>query len=79
MQLFSERHCAGCHGTHGRNPVATSYPKLAGQNREYLIQQFDNIKNGVHNTGAAATMSAQVQSVSDEGVAEITDYLSNQN
>ncbi len=79
MQLFSERHCAGCHGPHGRNPVATSYPKLAGQNREYLIQQFNNIKNGVRNTGTAATMSALVQSVSDEEIAEIADYLSNQN
>jgi cytochrome c553 len=75
MQLFSERYCAGCHGSQGKNPVSDSYPKLAGQNRDYLIQQFNNIKTGVRNSGAAATMSALVQSVNDEEIAAIADYL----
>lgn len=78
MQLFSGRFCAGCHGPAGKTPVSSSYPKLAGQNRDYLIQQFKHIKNGIRNSGAAATMSALVQSVSDEEIAAIADYLANQ-
>ena len=79
MQLYSERFCAACHGPAGKVPVSATYPKLAGQNRDYLIQQFNDIKNAVRNGGAAATMSALVQSISDEEIAAVADYLANQN
>jgi cytochrome c553 len=78
MTLFSERFCAGCHGPAGKTPVTDTYPVLAGQNREYLIAQFNLIKNGTRATGAAATMSSLVQNVSDEEITAIADYLSSQ-
>ena len=78
MQLFSERFCAGCHGPAGKSPVSASYPKLAGQNREYLVQQFNSIKNGSRSSGAAATMSVLVQTVSNAEIAAIADYLADQ-
>ncbi|MGB1172350.1 MAG: c-type cytochrome, partial [Marinobacterium sp.] len=28
--------CASCHGSAGKAPIMGSYPKLAGQNAEYL-------------------------------------------
>ena len=76
--LFSERFCASCHGAAGREPVLPSYPVLAGQNAEYLIRQFNDIKNGVRSSGGAPTMSSLVQVVSDEEIVAIAAYLSAQ-
>ena len=78
MELYSQRFCAGCHGPTGDTPVTGTYPKLAGQNREYLIQQFNDIKNGSRSSGGASTMSPLVQAVTDEEIAAIADYLSSQ-
>ena len=78
MELFSQRFCASCHGVAGREPVSTSYPKLAGQNADYLVQQFNDIKNGVRSGGGAPTMSSLVQNVTDEEITAIADYLAGQ-
>jgi cytochrome c553 len=37
--------CAACHGNLGR-AVNTSYPNLAGQNYQYLVQTLEKFKNG---------------------------------
>ncbi len=78
MALFSEKFCISCHGPAGKSPVSSSYPVLAGQNRDYLIQQFNDIKRGIRNNGGAETMSALVQNVSDREIAQIADYLAGQ-
>lgn len=78
MALFSERLCISCHGPAGQSPVSSNYPVLAGQNRDYLIQQFNDIKRGIRNNGGAETMSALVQNVSDREIAQIADYLAGQ-
>jgi len=78
MELYSQRFCAGCHGPTGDSPVIGTYPKLAGQNREYLIQQFNDIKNGVRVSAGASTMSPLVQAVTDEEISAIADYLASQ-
>ncbi|MEH6469728.1 MAG: c-type cytochrome [Halopseudomonas sp.] len=38
--------CFGCHGADG-NATAPSFPKLAGQNANYLVKQLKDIKGGV--------------------------------
>jgi len=49
---------------------------LAGQNKDYLIRQFKDIRSGRRSNGAASTMSALVQNVTDQEIAAIADYLS---
>ncbi|MEE8366026.1 MAG: c-type cytochrome, partial [Gammaproteobacteria bacterium] len=78
MALFSEKFCISCHGPAGKIPISSSYPVLAGQNRDYLIRQFNDIKSGIRNNGGAETMSALVQNVSDREIAQIADYLADQ-
>lgn len=78
MALFSEKFCASCHGPAGKSPISSDYPVLAGQNRNYLIQQFNDIKSGIRNNGGAQTMSSLVQDVSDREIAQIADYLAGQ-
>jgi cytochrome c len=78
MELYSERLCIGCHGAGGASPSSPFYPVLAGQNEDYLIQQFKDIKSGSRSNGATATMSELVQNVTDQEIFTIAEYLSSQ-
>jgi cytochrome c553 len=78
MELYAQKFCQSCHGLRGKSPVASTYPILAGQNRDYLIQQFKDIQSGTRNNASASTMSALVQDVSGEEINAIASYLSAQ-
>ena len=78
MELYAQRFCIGCHGPAGQSPVSSNYPLLAGQNREYLIQQFKDIRSGSRNNAFASTMNALVQNVTDEEITAIATYLAAQ-
>jgi cytochrome c553 len=62
--------CAGCHGTtaQGRG----SFPKLAGQQPEYLKKQLQNFKKGTRKGGP---MNAITSSLSEQDINEIAAYL----
>lgn len=69
--------CLGCHGPNG-NSVAPIFPKLAGQNEEYLLNQLKDIKSGARTGGQTAMMVGIVAGVSDEEMAAVTQWLSEQ-
>lgn len=54
--------CAACHGADG-NSVSPQFPKLAGQNAGYIVQELERFKSGERKnpimTGMAAGLSAQ--------------------
>jgi cytochrome c553 len=54
--------CGACHGMDG-NSADSQYPKLAGQNEEYIVTQLMRFKSGVRAnpimSGMAATLSPQ--------------------
>ncbi len=74
--LYSERLCITCHGPEGKTPIGPNYPKLAGQNKDYLVQQLKDIKTSVRNAGISSVMRSFVQNVSDEDIEAIASYLS---
>jgi cytochrome c len=76
--LFQSKGCAGCHGAGGKAPVMPVYPKLAGQNEQYLLNQMKDIKSGARSNGQAAVMKAVVAGVSDADLAEIAKYLASE-
>lgn len=78
MALYSQRYCLGCHGRAGKSPVSPNYPILAGQKKDYLIQQFKDIQSGARNNGITSTMSALVQPVTADEISAIAGYLSAQ-
>ena len=53
----------------------TTYPKIAGQNADYLVQQMKDIKSGARNNGQTAAMKALVATVTDDEFAKIAKYL----
>jgi len=74
--LYASKLCMTCHGDEGKTPIIPSYPKLNGQNKEYLVAQIKMIKDGTRTGGGAAAMKAMVTTLSDAEIESISDYLS---
>ncbi|MFY8274024.1 c-type cytochrome [Pseudoalteromonas sp. SSDWG2] len=73
--LYTAKNCQTCHGAEGKTPIMGMYPKLAGQNKEYLVAQMKDIKSGARSNGMSAAMKAMVMNITDEEFAAIADYL----
>lgn len=74
--LYKEKTCFTCHGKDAKTPIMPNYPKLAGQNAEYALQQMKDIKSGARNNGQAAAMKAVMHLVNDDDMKAIAEYLS---
>ena len=73
--LYKQRTCLTCHGADGNTPLLPIYPKIAGQNAEYALQQMTDIKSGARANGQSAAMKAIMQLVSDEEIKVLAEYL----
>jgi len=77
-QLYAQHGCEKCHGAGGAEASLPSYPRLAGQNAEYLLTQMQDIKAGRRNNSLSALMQAQVGPISNKEMAAIAFYLETQ-
>lgn len=66
--------CAACHGADG-NSAVPSFPKLAGQNRDYLYHSLKDYKAGKRKN---PIMAGQVQNLSDTDMLDLAMYFSKQ-
>lgn len=66
--------CAACHGADG-NSVSPSFPKLAGQNADYLVAQLENFKSGKRQN---PIMSAQAKGLSEQDMEDLAAWFSSQ-
>lgn len=78
QKLYNEKLCQTCHGEAGRKPTVPAYPKLNGQSYDYLVAQFNDIKSGKRSNGLTVVMKPMIQAVTDEQIAAIAKYLSEQ-
>lgn len=76
--LYQSKNCISCHGADAKTPIMPIYPKLAGQNAEYLFNQMKDIKSGARNNGQTAAMKAIIGLVSEEEMKAIAEWLSAQ-
>lgn len=69
--------CAACHGKDG---IATAniYPNLAGQSADYLESSMKAYREGQRKGGMSAVMTPQATSLSDQDIADIAAYYSQQ-
>ncbi|MEI5640559.1 MULTISPECIES: c-type cytochrome [unclassified Pseudoalteromonas] len=74
--LYTQKMCQTCHGAEGKAPIMPLYPKINGQNKEYLVAQMKDIKSGKRNNGMSSAMKAMVANVSDAEFEAIAEYLS---
>lgn len=73
--LYKQKTCASCHGADAKTPVIPAYPKLAGQNPDYLFQQLKDIKSGARKNAMTAAMSGIMVNVNEEEMRLIADWL----
>ena len=76
--LYQTKTCFSCHGKDAKTPILPIYPKLAGQNAEYALNQMKDIKSGARANGQAAAMKGVMHLVSDEEMGAIAEWLSKQ-
>ena len=74
--LYTAKGCSACHGADAKTPIMPLYPKIAGQSKEYVTQQMNDIKSGDRSNGQSATMKGIMAGVSDEETAAIAEYIS---
>ena len=68
--------CSACHGKDAKSPILPTYPKLAGQNEGYILQQLKDIKSGKRNNGMTAAMKGIMHLVNEEEMKALAKYLS---
>ena len=73
--LFAKKTCIACHGPEGKKPVLATYPKLAGQNEQYLYNQMIDIKSGARANGQTAAMKGVMHLVNEEELKAIAGWL----
>lgn len=74
--LFVSKACIACHGVEGRQPINDNTPKLAGQNKGYLMTQLQDIKSGARDNGQTAQMKPIVANLSEQDIEALAEYLS---
>jgi cytochrome c len=74
--LYKSKTCIACHGPDGAKPILPTYPKIAGQNKDYAIAQMKDIKSGARANGQSAAMKGVMHLVSDEEIAILGEWLS---
>ncbi|MDX1500176.1 MAG: c-type cytochrome [Woeseiaceae bacterium] len=77
-KAYAQNACGSCHGPTGAEPIVPTYPKIAGQNRTYLINQMHDIKSGDRDNGASVAMRGVVANMGDETIVAIAEYLRGQ-
>lgn len=69
--------CVACHGTDGK-ATADIYPSLNGQSATYLDMALKAYRAGERGGGMAIIMTPQAANLSDQDIADIAAYYSQQ-
>lgn len=69
--------CVACHGADGQSS-APIYPNLAGQPSEYLVLALKAYRAGERNGGMSAVMTPQATNLTDDDIADMAAYYSEQ-
>ena len=73
--LYKTKTCFTCHGKDGKTPIMPGYPNIAGQNRDYVLQQMLDIKSGARSNGQSAAMKGVMGLVSEAEMEALADYI----
>lgn len=67
--------CQSCHGKTGNEPLQPSYPRLAGQYEDYLVQALKSYRDGDRTNAVMAGFAANL---SDQDIADLAAWYSRQ-
>ncbi|MDV2078594.1 c-type cytochrome [Marinobacter xestospongiae] len=69
--------CAGCHNPQGKGNEPAGYPRLSGQNAEYVAKQLRAFRDGERAATANAQIMADVASrLTDAEIEAVANYVS---
>jgi len=70
----AEAQCAACHAANNdwNKPIDPSYPKLAGQHKDYLAEVLKQYQNGGRNN---AIMVGQAATLSKDDISNLAAFL----
>lgn len=68
--------CVACHGVAGKKVSVPTYPVLAGLNRDYLVRQMTDMRDGLRVNGQSKLMLGIIKKADDAAIASIATYLS---
>lgn len=69
--------CKGCHGAEGKTKALGKSAVIAGQDKETLVTSLKAYQAGTKNVaGMGSLMKSQVETMSDEEIEAVAEYLS---
>ncbi|MBU1424492.1 MAG: cytochrome c4 [Gammaproteobacteria bacterium] len=66
--------CMGCHGEDGSGDA--KFPRLNGQNAQYVVNQLMNFKSGTRANDAKGLMRAVAKRLNEQEMAAVAEYMS---
>ena len=72
--LYSQKGCYGCHGSDAKGGL--TYPRLANQNKAYLIKKLKEYKKGTISSNRALMMKPYAKKLSTKEIEALGEYLS---
>ncbi|MFZ4478275.1 MAG: c-type cytochrome [Rhodoferax sp.] len=66
--------CAGCHEPDGSG--TKRFPRLAGQHREYLVEQMMKFRNDLHTNPGARFMRTVTKRMTENDIRAVAEYIS---
>jgi cytochrome c553 len=74
--LTKSASCVSCHEGHGRSTGTTLFPRIGGQNYEYLYLSLREYRDGQRARGWARTLMADsVRGMTDDDLKDIARYF----
>ncbi|HMK87874.1 MAG TPA: cytochrome c [Steroidobacteraceae bacterium] len=67
--------CASCHGADGRSIVMPQYPKIGGQNAEYVVNALKAYRDGRRQGTYAEIMKEVAKQLSDSDIENLAAYI----
>ena len=67
--------CKTCHGQDMKTPIMGQYPKLAGQNEQYLVSSMMAYKSGQRQGGMSAVMKGQMAALTQTDMENLAAYI----
>jgi len=72
--------CAGCHSPNGSGIEAAGYPRLSGQNADYIAAQLSAYRDGERDSGQNSSIMMDVAlKLTDQEIEAVASYVSGLN
>lgn len=68
--------CTACHGPKGEGLGAAGFPKISGQQINYVINQLNSFKNGSRSNDSSVMMNNIAAAMTEEQITAVANYLS---